>query len=85
MSSAEFSERLRVGCFTIPDTLVAEDIGLAQTLYSEVVPLRVEHLAWPGEYAVTAISRHFDEIGIGAAFPEYRVLVDGGKVRFERR
>jgi hypothetical protein len=61
------------------------DRPFVQSIFAEVIPVRVEMRLDLNALEVFAISSHFDAIDQGLLAPEYQAINDGGKVRFAQK
>lgn len=73
----------RLGRFQVACEFIGLSVEMAD-LWSRCVPVRAESLWHSDVIEYIAISAEFDPVPRGAKIPEYDVIVEGGRVRFQR-
>lgn len=75
----------RKGKLIVEDCLYENDIELIQKLFSEIVPVRIDHNYATGTFEIYALSKHFDKLEDGGVeIPLYGVIVYGDTFIFQK-
>lgn len=75
----------QLGKFVLDANLIRENPGTCFAILSTVIPIRAEHLYWCDKIEYQAISHSFDVLEAGMIMPEYKAIVEGQFIRWEKQ